>query len=78
MYDIVYSALFHQAIDVVNHFLKNIEEYNIENNYLVIIHLSDNLYEQKDHLYKKNVIINPIHYNKNINKITILIHIHII
>lgn len=32
MYDIVYSALFHQAIDVVNHFLKNIEEYNIENN----------------------------------------------
>ena len=77
MYDIVYSALFHQAIDVVNHFLKKIEKYNIENNYLVIIHLSDNLYEQKDHLYKKNVIINPIHYNKNINKTTILIHIHI-
>ena len=64
MYNIVYSITFHQSVDFVNHFLKNIEKYNIENNYLVIIHLSDNLYNQKDNLYKKNVIINPIHYNK--------------
>jgi len=64
MYNIVYSIIFHQSVDFVNHFLKNIEKYNIENNYLVIIHLSDNLYDQKDDIYKKNVIINPIHYNK--------------
>lgn len=64
MYNIVYSVIFHQSIDYVNHFLKNIDKYNIKNNYLVIIHLSDNLYEQKDKLYKKKVIINPIHYNK--------------
>ena len=58
------SITFHQSVDFVNHFLKNIEKYNIENNYLIIIHLSDNLYKQKDNLYKKNVIINAIHYNK--------------
>ena len=66
MYNIVYSITFHQSIDFVNHFLKNIEEYNIKNNYLVIIHLSDTLYEQKNKLYAKNVIINPIHYNKKL------------
>jgi hypothetical protein len=66
MYNIVYSITFHQSVDFVNHFLKNIEKYNIENNYLIIIHLSDNLYDQKDDLYKKNVIINPIHYNKKV------------
>jgi hypothetical protein len=66
MYNIVYSITFHQSVDFVNHFLKNIEKYNIENNYLIIIHLSDNLYNQKDDLYKKNVLINPIHYNKKL------------
>jgi len=66
MYNIVYSITFHQSVDFVNHFLKNIEKYNVENNYLIIIHLSDNLYNQKDDLYKKNILINPIHYNKNL------------
>ena len=64
MYDIVYSIIFHQKIDFVNHYLKNIEKYDNVNNYLVIIHLSDILYKKKDKIYKKNVIINPIHYNK--------------
>jgi hypothetical protein len=66
MYNIVYSITFHQSIEFVNHFLKNIEKYNKENNYLIIIHLSDKLYNQKDNLYKKNVMINPIHYNKKL------------
>ena len=66
MYNIVYSITFHQDIDFVNHFLKNIEKYNIENNYLVIIHLSDKLFKIKDQIYQKNVIINPIHYNKQL------------
>ncbi len=66
MYNIVYSITFHQSVDFVNHFLKNIERYNTENNYLIIIHLSDNLYNKKDDLYKKNVLINPIHYNKKL------------
>ena len=65
-YDIVYSIIFHQDVDFVNHFLKNIEKYNIKNNYLIIVHLSDNLYNQKEELYKKNVIINPIHYDKKL------------
>ena len=64
MYDIVYSVIFHQEINLVNHFLKNIEKFNKNNNYLVIIHLSIKLFKIKDKIYKKNVIINPIHYNK--------------
>lgn len=67
MYNIVYSIVFHQSIDFTNHFLKNIEKYNLENKYLVIIHLSDNLYHKKEEIYKKNVIINPIYYNKKIS-----------
>lgn len=66
MYDIVYSITFHQSVDYVNNLLKNIEKYNIENNYLIIIHLSDELYNKKDKLYKKNVLINPNHYNKKV------------
>ena len=64
MYDIIYSIIFHQEIDIVNHFLKNIEKYNTVNNYLVIIHLSNELFKIKDKIYGKNVIINCIHYNK--------------
>lgn len=66
MYDIVYSITFHQSLDFVNHFLKNIEKYDVKNNYLIVIHLSNNLYEKKDQIYKKNVLINPIHYNKKV------------
>ena len=67
MYNIVYSITFHQEVDLVNHFLKNIEKYNIKNNYLVIIHLSEKLYKIRDKIYTKNVIINPIHYDKKLN-----------
>jgi hypothetical protein len=67
MYDIIYSITFHQSLDFVNHFLKNIEKYDVKNNYLIVIHLSDNLYEKKDQIYKKNVLINPIHYNKKLS-----------
>ena len=42
-YDIVYSITFHQKINIVNHFLKNIEKFNENNKYLVIIHLSVNV-----------------------------------
>lgn len=66
MYDIIYSITFHQSLDFVNHFLKNIEKYDVKNNYLIVIHLSDNLYKKKDQIYKKNVLINPIHYNKKL------------
>ena len=66
MYDIVYSITFHQKIDFVNHFLKNIEKYNSKNRYLVIIHLSNILYKNKKNIYSKNVIINPTHYDKKL------------
>ena len=59
MYNIVYSITFHQSVDFVNHFLKNIEKYNKENNYLVIIHLSDNLYNQKDNFNSNLYILKP-------------------
>ena len=51
-YDIIYSVIFHQSIEFVNNFIKNIEKYNEQNNYLIIIHLSDNLFKEKDKIYQ--------------------------
>lgn len=64
MYDIIYSVIFYENINFINNFLKNIEYYNKNNNYLVIIHLSRKLYNFKNKIYKNNLIINPIHYDK--------------
>lgn len=67
MYNIVYSIIFHQDLDYVNYYLRRLEKYNVNNNFLVIIHVNEKLYNIKDKIYKKNVIINPIYKNKNIN-----------
>ena len=64
MYDIIYSVIFYENIFFINDFLKNIEYYNKNNNYLVIIHLSKELYNFRNKIYKNNLIINPIHYDK--------------
>ena len=63
-YDVIYSLCFHQQIDYVNHYLKNLEKYNINNKYLVIINLSNDLSKVRDKIYDKNVII----YHKSSNK----------
>jgi len=71
-YDIIYSILFHQKIDYVNNCIENINKYNKNNKFLIIAHLSDELYKNKNLLNKKNVIINPIHFNKKKRNKTIL------
>jgi len=63
-YDVIYSLCFHQQIDYVNHYLKNLEKYNINNKYLVIINLSNDLSKVRDKIYDRNVII----YYKSSNK----------
>lgn len=63
-YDICYSILFHQGIDLVNYVLKNIEKYNSNNKYIVIVHLCESLYKQRGKLYSANLLINDIHYDK--------------
>jgi len=63
-YDVIYSLCFHQHIDYVNHYLKNLEKYNINNKYLVIINLSNDLSKVRDKIYDRNVII----YHKSSNK----------
>lgn len=64
MYNIVYSVIAHQNIDFVNNFLLNLEKYNNNNKYLVILHLNNILYNNKDLIYKKYVLINDKHYDK--------------
>ena len=66
-YDIIYSVIFHQSVEFVNNFIKNIEKYNEQNNYLIIIHLSDNLFKEKDKIYQKNVFINSHFFDKKIH-----------
>ena len=63
-YDVIYSLCFHQQIDYVNHYLKNLEKYNINNKYLVIINLSNDLSKVRDKIYDRNVII----YHKSSDK----------
>ena len=63
-YDVIYSLCFHQKIDYVNHFLKNVEKYNVKNKYLVIINLSKDLSKVRDKIYDRNVII----YHKSSDK----------
>lgn len=64
MYDIIYSVIFHQELDYVNHYIKNVEKYNKNNKFLIVLHLSDILYELRDKLYLKNSIVNTTYYNK--------------
>lgn len=63
MFNVVYSIRLHQEVEYINHLLKNIEKNNTKNNYMVIIHLSTDIFKVKEQIYTKNVIINPIHYN---------------
>ena len=71
-YDIIYSILFHRNINYVNNCIENIKKYNKNNKFLIIAHLSDELYKKKKLINKKNVIINPLHFNKKKFGITIL------
>ena len=66
-YDIIYSVIFHQSIEFINNFIENIEKYNEQNNYLIIIHLSEDLYEERDKIYKKNVSINSRFFDKKLH-----------
>ena len=72
IYDVVYSVMIHQSIDYVNDFISNIEKYDKINNYLIIIHLNNELYKQKDKIIKNKVIINPNHYDKKRFSVNIL------
>jgi len=64
MYDIVYSVLFYERIDFINHFINNVKKMNNNNNYLIIAHLSESAYLNKHLIIKENVLINDTYYNK--------------
>jgi len=64
IYDIVYSLPVHQNINIVNNLLENINKFNKNNKFCIILHLNDKLYAIKDQIYNKNVMINNIKYNK--------------
>lgn len=64
MYDIVYSVLFYERIEFINHFINNVKKMNKNNNYLIIAHLSESAYLEKELIIKENVIINNKYYNK--------------
>lgn len=57
--------MYHQDTKFINESLENLKKYNKLNNYLVIMHLSDKLYNLKDHIkLSNNILINPDHFNK--------------
>ena len=60
IFDIAYSVIFHQSPSYVNHFLKNLDFFNKNNKYIVVLHLSTNLYEKREHINGKNFIINNV------------------
>ena len=64
IYDIIYSLPVHQDIKIVNNLLENINKFNKNNKFCIILHLNEKLYKIRDQIYKKNVLINDIKYNK--------------
>lgn len=64
MYNIIYSVLFYERIQFINHFINNVKKMNKNNNYLIIVHLSESVYLNKELIIKENVLINDKYYNK--------------
>ena len=65
-YDIVYSITAHESIECVYNLYENIIKSNPGIDCLVIFHLEDKLYEQRNTLpIHTNLIFNPIHTKKH-------------
>jgi hypothetical protein len=70
-FDVIYSVLFHQNINFINNFLVNLNYFNKNNKYLVIIHLTDRLFKKQQKINKINCLVNPNHFNKESRTISI-------
>ena len=73
-YDIVYSILVHESSYSLVELIKNIEMCNVNNNYLIILHLNVEMYNiiQNNISSYKNVIINNKYYNKKLFTMSLL------
>ena len=66
VYNVIYNVFYHQDVGYVNDSIRNIYKFNKNNNYLIIAHLSSDLYKHREQLLRLNFLINPVHYNKKI------------
>ena len=67
VYDVIYNVFFHQSVKYINDFVKNVQKFNKNNKYLIVAHLSKDLYKNNlNEIIRTNLLINPCNYNKKI------------
>ena len=63
-YNIIYSIICHQEIDVIKNLTKNIIKFNKNNRFFICLHLNNINYKFRKTLTSNHVIINDIFYDK--------------
>lgn len=63
-YNIVYSIICHQKIDVIKNLINNIIKFNKNNTFFICLHLNKSNYKYKKSLTNNFVIVNTIYYDK--------------
>jgi hypothetical protein len=66
-YDIIYSVVAHESVETLHDLILNMIRCNKKIKFKIILHLNDFMFEKfkTQNIYEENLIINPIHYNKN-------------
>ena len=63
-YDCIFCILCYETVEHINFLIDNIEKYNKNIKYLIVIHGSDDVFQSRYKLTTKNVVICPFHFNK--------------